>query len=58
MMVHASVIAKWRAGRWLGVLLYGDSGSGKSDLALRALQAGWRLVADDYALAWRSGDSL
>ena len=34
------------------------SGAGKSDLALRALQAGWRLVADDYALVWRSGEGL
>ena len=58
MMVHATVIAKWRDGVWRGVLLFGASGAGKSDLALRALEAGWRLVADDYALAWRSGDSL
>jgi serine kinase of HPr protein (carbohydrate metabolism regulator) len=58
MMVHATVIAKWRSGLWRGVLLFGASGSGKSDLALRAIQEGWRLVADDYALAWRSGDGL
>jgi serine kinase of HPr protein (carbohydrate metabolism regulator) len=58
MMVHATVIAKWGSRCWRGVLLFGGSGSGKSDLALRALEAGWRLVADDYALAWRSGDGL
>lgn len=58
MMVHATVIAKWRSGLWRGVLLFGGSGSGKSDLALRAVQAGWRLVTDDYALVWRSGDGL
>ena len=58
MMVHATVIAKWRSGFWRGVLLFGASGSGKSDLALRAIHDGWRLVADDYALVWRSGDGL
>jgi serine kinase of HPr protein (carbohydrate metabolism regulator) len=31
-----------------GVLLRGVSGSGKSDLALRLIHAGWQLVADDY----------
>ena len=31
-----------------GVLLRGPSGSGKSDLALRLIDAGGRLVADDY----------
>lgn len=30
-----------------GVLLRGPSGSGKSDLALRLINAGWNLVADD-----------
>jgi serine kinase of HPr protein (carbohydrate metabolism regulator) len=56
--VHATAIAKWRAGVWRGVLLFGSSGAGKSDLALRAIQHGWRLVADDYSLVWRSGDGL
>jgi serine kinase of HPr protein (carbohydrate metabolism regulator) len=56
--VHATAIAKWRAGVWRGVLLFGQSGSGKSDLALRAIQHGWRLVSDDYSLVWRSGDGL
>lgn len=32
----------------LGVLLRGPSGSGKSDLALRLIEGGARLVADDY----------
>jgi serine kinase of HPr protein (carbohydrate metabolism regulator) len=31
---------------------------GKSDLALRATAAGWRLVADDRSLVFRSGASL
>jgi serine kinase of HPr protein (carbohydrate metabolism regulator) len=56
--VHATTIAKWRGGFWRGVLLFGSSGSGKSDLALRALQHGWRLISDDYSIVWRSGDGL
>ena len=42
-IVHASCVALKSA----GVLLLGDSGSGKSDLALRLIDQGWRLVADD-----------
>jgi serine kinase of HPr protein (carbohydrate metabolism regulator) len=58
MIVHATAIARWRNGLWRAVLLFGPSGSGKSDLALRAIDAGWRLVADDYAQVWRSGDGV
>jgi serine kinase of HPr protein (carbohydrate metabolism regulator) len=58
MIVHATAIARWRNGLWRAALLFGPSGSGKSDLALRALEAGWRLVADDYAVVWRSGEGL
>lgn len=43
---------------WRGVLLRGGSGAGKSDLALRLIEAGWRLVADDYAHVWASGGAL
>ena len=46
MQVHASCIAF--EGR--GVLLRGPSGSGKSDLALRAVEAGAALVADDLVM--------
>lgn len=46
MRVHASCIAF--EGR--GVLLRGPSGSGKSDLALRAVEAGAELVADDLVM--------
>lgn len=41
--VHGTVVAL--AGR--GVLLRGPSGAGKSDLALRLIERGARLVADD-----------
>ena len=41
--VHATCVAF--GGR--GVLLRGPPGSGKSDLAIRAIEAGARLVADD-----------
>jgi HPr kinase/phosphorylase len=49
--VHATCVA--RDGR--GVLLRGPSGSGKSDLALRLLEAGFELVADDQVLLAREG---
>jgi serine kinase of HPr protein (carbohydrate metabolism regulator) len=54
MILHAGLITRL-AGRWRGALIEGPSGSGKSDLALRALDAGWRLVADDRVLVWTSG---
>lgn len=41
--LHGTVVAL----DGLGVLLVGPSGSGKSDLALRLIEAGWVLVADD-----------
>ncbi len=42
----------------VGVLIIGPSGSGKSDLALRLLDAGARLVADDYLWLERSDGDL
>lgn len=42
-----------------GVLLRGPSGSGKSDLALRLIEGGAELVADDYtAIEGREGQVL
>jgi serine kinase of HPr protein (carbohydrate metabolism regulator) len=55
---HAGLIARRVAGRWLGVLIEGPSGSGKSDLALRALDQGFRLVADDRVVLWAAGGRL
>ena len=42
----------------VGVLLRGPPGSGKSDLALRLIDAGARLVADDQTTLWRRGARL
>jgi hypothetical protein len=52
--VHATLIAGRRGGAWQGALLRGPSGIGKSDLALRAVAAGWALVADDRVRLWTS----
>ena len=41
-----------------GVLLRGPSGSGKSDLALRLIDDGAKLVADDGVELHRAGDQL
>ena len=58
MIRHAGLIAARREGAWRGVLIEGPSGAGKSDLALRALDHGFRLVADDRVLLWTSGGRL
>lgn len=39
-----------------GVLLRGPSGSGKSDIALRMIDSGALLVADDQTELWREGN--
>ena len=58
MIVHAGLVALRLGGYWRGVLIEGPSGGGKSDLALKALEAGFRLVADDRVVVWRSGEAL
>jgi len=58
MIRHGSLIARRVDGLWRGVLIEGPSGSGKSDLALRALDQGFRLVADDRVLVWADGGRL
>jgi HPr kinase/phosphorylase len=50
-MVHATCIAF----DGHGVLLRGAAGSGKSDLALRLIDSGARLVADDQVVLARRG---
>jgi serine kinase of HPr protein (carbohydrate metabolism regulator) len=49
---HAGLIAARLRGRWRGVLIEGPPGAGKSDLALRALDQGFCLAADDRVLLW------
>jgi serine kinase of HPr protein (carbohydrate metabolism regulator) len=41
-----------------GLLITGPSGSGKSDLTLRLMDAGWSLVGDDYCNVWAEDDCL
>jgi HPr kinase/phosphorylase len=53
-LVHATAVAL--DGR--AVLLRGPSGSGKSDLALRLIDAGARLVADDQSELVRLGNEI
>jgi HPr kinase/phosphorylase len=52
--VHATAIALGKT----GVLLLGPSGSGKSDLALRLIDDGARLIADDQVMLSRNGERL
>ena len=53
--IHASCVLLGEAGKAFGapedagVLLLGESGKGKSDLALRLIERGAKLVADDRA---------
>ena len=54
MILHAGLIALRLEGHWRGVLIEGPSGSGKSDLAIRALDEGFRLVADDRTLIFNA----
>ncbi|MCA9795416.1 MAG: hypothetical protein KC910_26595 [Candidatus Eremiobacteraeota bacterium] len=43
-----------RGGR--GLLLYGPGGIGKSTMALRLVEAGWELLADDSPIFYLDGD--
>jgi HPr kinase/phosphorylase len=56
--VHATCIALRTGKSWRGVLLRGPSGAGKSDLALRLVEDGARLVADDQTGLIQEGGRL
>jgi serine kinase of HPr protein (carbohydrate metabolism regulator) len=59
MLMHATSVALKSPGRpWQAVLLRGPSGAGKSDLALRLIDAGGRLIADDQTHLERKGHVL
>ena len=58
MIVHAGLLSTYLDGFWRGVLIEGASGTGKSDLALRMLEQGFRLVADDRVVIWACGGAL
>ncbi len=55
---HAGLLALRHDGFWRGALIEGPSGAGKSDLALRALETGFRLVADDRVVVFISAGRL
>ena len=52
--IHATAVAL----DGVAVLLRGPPGSGKSDLALRLIEAGARLIADDQTVLSRRGGRL
>jgi HPr kinase/phosphorylase len=58
LLVHGTTVAIATALGPLAVLLRGASGSGKSDLAVRLIDAGARLVADDQSELRRQGDAI
>jgi len=58
MFIHATCVALRAGKRWRAVLLRGPSGAGKSDLALRLIEAGGRLVADDQTHVAKVGRAL
>jgi serine kinase of HPr protein (carbohydrate metabolism regulator) len=54
LLVHGTAVAIGER----AVLLRGPSGSGKSDLALRLIDAGALLVADDQCRVWVDGGAV
>ncbi|WP_421783269.1 HPr kinase/phosphorylase [Kiloniella litopenaei] len=58
-LMHCTTIAFEKGGWLTAVLLRGEPGAGKSDLALRAIDAGRaELVSDDQTLLVKQGNNL
>ncbi len=57
-LIHATAVALPIDENWAGVLLRGPSGCGKSDLALRLIDQGARLIADDQIELWATDGVL
>jgi serine kinase of HPr protein (carbohydrate metabolism regulator) len=57
-ILHASLVATRVREAWRGALIVGASATGKSDLALRCLSAGFSLVADDRVVAFVAEGAL
>ncbi len=58
-LIHCTTIAFEKGGWLTAVLLRGESGSGKSDLALRVIDAGRaELVSDDQTLLAKQGNDI
>jgi serine kinase of HPr protein (carbohydrate metabolism regulator) len=58
MFLHATCVALRVGKGWRAVLLRGPSGAGKSDLALRLIETGARLIADDQTHVAQFGRAL
>ena len=58
MIQHAGCVTKRTPDGWAGVLLFGPSGVGKSDLMLRLVEGEWSLVADDRVELWAASGRL
>ena len=58
MLIHATAVAIETELGFRALLLRGRSGSGKSDLALRLIDAGARLVTDDQSVLSRRDDTI
>jgi serine kinase of HPr protein (carbohydrate metabolism regulator) len=58
LLIHATAVAIHTAAGRRAVLIRGPSGSGKSDLGLRLIDAGARLIADDQSELHRRGDGV
>jgi len=58
LLIHATAVGINTAPGPRAVLIRGPSGSGKSDLGLRLIDAGARLVADDQSELQRRGELI